>query len=88
VRLADIDTPEIFSAKCSAEKARGERAMHRLQELLNAGPIQVAAVVGGPDKDRYGRSLRVVVRDGRSLGAVLVSEGLARPWVGARQPWC
>jgi endonuclease YncB( thermonuclease family) len=30
----------------------------------------------------------VLVRDGRSLGDILVSEGLARTWSGRRQPWC
>lgn len=29
------------------------------------------------DEDRYGRKLRVLVRNGRSLGDILVSEGLA-----------
>ena len=40
------------------------------------------------DEDRYGRKLRVVVRDGWSLGETLVSEGLARRWTGRRLPWC
>ena len=29
-----------------------------------------------------------VMRDGRSIGAMLVAEGQARPWEGSRQPWC
>jgi hypothetical protein len=28
------------------------------------------------------------MRNGRSLGAMLVDEGLARRWDGARHPWC
>jgi micrococcal nuclease len=40
------------------------------------------------DEDRYGRKLRTIERDGRSLGDVLVAEGLARPWDGARRSWC
>jgi len=87
IRIADIDTPEIFSPKCAAEEARGQRAKHRLLELLNAGPIQLARI-GDRDRDRYGRLLRVVLRDGRSLGDVLIVEGLARRWDGARRPWC
>jgi endonuclease YncB( thermonuclease family) len=87
IRIADIDTPEIFSPKCSAEEALGQRAKHRLLELLNAGPIQLARI-GDRDTDRYGRLLRVVLRDGRSLGDVLIVEGLARRWDGARRPWC
>ena len=40
------------------------------------------------DTDRYGRKLRVVERDGVSLGETLVAEGLARRWEGRRRPWC
>jgi endonuclease YncB( thermonuclease family) len=87
IRIADIDTPEIFSPKCASEKARGERAKYRLVELLNVGPFQLVRY-GDRDADRYGRKLRVIERDGQSLGMILVGEGLARRWDGARRPWC
>jgi endonuclease YncB( thermonuclease family) len=87
VRIADIDTPEIFSPKCDIESELGQRAKRRLVELMNAGPIDVAPT-GGPDEDRYGRKLRVITRDGQSLGQILVAEGLARRWDGARRSWC
>lgn len=86
IRIADIDTPETPGSQCSAEATLGERATRRLQALLNAGVFSLRRV--GWDRDRYGRSLRLVMRDGRSIGAVLVAEGLARPWTGSRQPWC
>ena len=63
------------------------RATERLHELLNVGPFTLRSDASR-DEDRYGRKLRVVERDGQSLGAQLVSEGLARPWTGSRQPWC
>jgi micrococcal nuclease len=54
---------------------------------MNEGPFEFAR--SGPrDEDRYGRKLRVLVRDGRSLGDILVAEGLARRWDGARRGWC
>jgi endonuclease YncB( thermonuclease family) len=87
IRLADIDTPEVFSPKCASEAALGRRATGRLQELLNAGPFEVVPS-GSRDADRYGRKLRIVVRDGRSLGDILIAEGLARRWDGARRSWC
>lgn len=87
VRIADIDTPEISDPKCPSEYERGMQAKARLRELLNVGPIELAPIVGR-DKDRFGRELRVVLRDGRSLGDQLVSEGLARTWTGRREPWC
>ena len=86
IRIADIDAPEIFSPHCASEKALGERATERLRALLNAGPIELTR--GERNKDIYGRLLRTVSRDGRSLGAELVAEGLARPWTGRRLPWC
>ncbi|HZA66759.1 MAG TPA: thermonuclease family protein [Geminicoccaceae bacterium] len=86
IRLEDIDAPEVFSPRCASEAALGRQATDRLLELMNAGPF--AVVGGGRDEDRYGRKLRVIARDGRSLGATLVAERLARPWDGARRSWC
>lgn len=87
VRVADIDAPEISTPRCGSELALGNRATSRLIELVNEGPFQLQAWPGR-DTDRYGRKLRVLVRDGRSLGDRLVAEGLARTWSGQRQPWC
>ena len=87
VRIADIDTPEVGDPKCGAELALGLNATRRLRELLNAGPFELKAIPGR-DQNRYGRDLRVVLRNGRSLGDQLVSEGLARTWTGRREPWC
>ena len=86
IRIADIDTPETHQPRCAAEREQGERATRRLLALLNAGVFSLQPIER--EKDRYGRTLRVVSRDGRSIGATLVAEGLARPWTGSRQPWC
>ena len=40
------------------------------------------------DTDVYGRQLRVVTRDGQSLGMLLVAEGLAHVWDGGKRSWC
>ena len=87
IRIADIDTPEIGDPQCASEAALGVKATKRMLQLVNAGPFQMQAWPGR-DEDKYGRKLRVLVRDGRSLGDILVSEGLARTWTGRRQPWC
>ncbi|MEN3748120.1 thermonuclease family protein [Sphingomonas sp. HF-S3] len=86
IRIADIDAPETHPPRCAEEKRLGEAATKRLQDLLNAGPVTLE--VKGRATDRYGRKLRIVIRDGESLGARLVDEGLARRWTGRRQPWC
>lgn len=86
VRVADIDAPETHPPRCDFEADLGDRATRRLAELMNAGPFEVRSI--DRDTDRYGRKLRVLVRDGRSLGDQLVAEGLARTWEGRRRPWC
>ena len=86
IRVADINTPEIASPQCAAERRLGERATVRLQALLEAGPFEVRA--GQRDEDRHGRKLRTFHRDGQSLGDILVAEGLAHPWNGNRESWC
>lgn len=86
VRIADIDAPETHPSRCPHEAELGDRATRRLAELMNQGPFRQAAA--GRDTDRYGRKLRVLVRNGRSLGDQLVAEGLARTWEGRRRPWC
>lgn len=85
--LPDIGTPEISQPYCAAEKALGEQSTVRTMELVNAGPFHMQAWPGR-DEGKYGRKLRVLVRDGRSLGDMLVSKGLTRTRPGRRQPWC
>lgn len=87
IRIADIDTPEISQPKCDYEYDLGIKARDRLVVLLNQGEFE-AVTIGSRDEDQYGRKLRVLLRDGRSIGDQLVAEGLARTWSGRREPWC
>lgn len=86
IRIMDIDTPETHPARCADEQRLGDAATARLQDWLNAGAFSVED--HGRSADRYGRQLRVITRAGTSVGNVLISEGLARPWDGMRRPWC
>ena len=86
VRIADINAPETAQAECASERQRGETAKLRLLQLLNQGPVQL--VDEARSRDRYGRRLAVAMRQGESLGARLVAEGLAEPWRGRRSSWC
>jgi endonuclease YncB( thermonuclease family) len=88
IRIADINTPEVSDPDCPAEAALGRKATRRLQALLNEGPFTLEPNTFGPSEDRYGRALMVVTREGQSLGAALVAEGLAEPWTGRRREWC
>lgn len=85
-RIADINTPEVGQPQCAAEAALGQQATMRLQELLSAGPFELRPI--DRDEDVYGRKLRIVERDGQSIGQVLVAEGLAHSWQGRRESWC
>ena len=84
VRIRGIDTPEM-KGKCPAEKAAALAAKERLTALLN-GPVQLFHV----EPDKYaGRVDADVTVNGTSVAAVLIAEGLARPYTGgARQGWC
>jgi micrococcal nuclease len=86
IRIADIDAPETHDPQCQSEKALGDRATDRLEQLLEAGTVTLQSI--DRDEDRYGRKLRIVLVDGRSVGDTLVSEGLVRWYEGGRRPWC
>ena len=86
IRIADIDTPEVFDFACASEQARGEAATTRLAQLMNAGPFTLGRYER--DRDQYGRQLRIVLRDGRSVGLQPVGGGFARESDGARRGWC
>lgn len=86
VRITDINAPETHGARCAAEARLGAAATRRLIALLNAGAFVLET--GPRERDRYGRMLRTVKRDGQSLGSILVFEGLAEPWRGRRSDWC
>jgi len=87
IRLVDVDAPETHPPRCQYEADLGERATLRLQQLLTAGGWSLERS-GDRDHDKYGRLLRLVAIGDTDAGAILVEEGLARPWDGSRHPWC
>lgn len=86
IRIADINTPEVSEPQCQREADLGDQATKRLIALLNDGGFSLATI--DRDVDRYGRKLRIVTRNGDSLGETLVTEGLAERWKGYRGNWC
>lgn len=85
-RLTGFDTPETYEPGCAAEARLGRQATLRLRELVG-GARTVGARLGGVD--RYGRRLVSLELDGRDVGGVLISEGLAVPYSGGRRiNWC
>lgn len=86
IRIADIDTPELSPPRCEREREVGLAAKQRLLDILNSGPLSFKTTAR--DEDRFGRKLKIVYRDRRSVGDILVAEGLARKWEGSRRSWC
>ena len=85
-RLMGFDAPETFRAKCDAERELGLIAKQRLEELLAISEVKV---LESGKIDRYGRTLANVTANGRDVGAILIGEGLARPYFGKkRESWC
>jgi hypothetical protein len=102
-RLVGFDTPETGrQARCAYERERGNAATARLQSLIRTAanaelyPVQCSCRPGthGTSKCNYGRSCGTLRVDGREVGDILISEGLARRFVCGptscprRRPWC
>lgn len=91
IRMLGIDAPETAEFTCPAERERGARATQRLLELLNSGSVWLVTTADRSHDD-YGRDLRRIEVDhgtGRTdIGDVLVREGLAARFDGAKADWC
>lgn len=85
VRVANVDAPEM-RCRCEAECYLAQRATQVTRMLTRDGVF----LARQPNRDRYRRTLaRVVLRDGRDLGEVLVARGLGRSYHGERRlSWC
>jgi len=83
IAIADVVSPGIETARCDNEKRLGFAAKLRLLNILNSGSFAMNPA-GQPGK---GGVPHVVSRDGRSIGAQMINEGLARK-PGANGAWC
>lgn len=83
VRIFNIDAPEI-EGQCAYETDLALQSKIRLAGLLNGQRVEILR----QGTDRYGRTLAAIRVEGRDVGDILVSEGLARTWAGRREPWC
>ncbi|WP_426277947.1 hypothetical protein [Sphingomonas sp. FW199] len=86
VELADAEVPNPRLPACQEEAIIGARSLARLASLLNDGPFVISPQSLG--KGKRGAERHIVMRQGVSIGAVLIEEGLARR-PGASVPrWC
>lgn len=85
--LADIAAPRTEGAACQQERDRGFAAKVRLKDLLSSGRFDLETLKAQAAGETSG-VMRVATRNGRSLGSILVSEGLAKPRMARQQSWC
>jgi micrococcal nuclease len=86
-RIANIDTAEAGdNARCAAERRHASRATDEARRLVSTAERVEFRPTGRID--RYGRTIALILIDGRDLGEALIAEGLARPWRGRRESWC
>jgi endonuclease YncB( thermonuclease family) len=102
VRLVGFNAPETRRAACDAERELGAKATRRLRDLVRAGDLDFVYVAcscpAGTEGTRlcnHGRDCGTLKSRGRDVGAILMEEGLAVPFVcGATRcpktprPWC
>ena len=77
IRILQIDTPETFRPRCERELVLGLKAKERLRALLDSGPVTFQA----NGRDRYGRTLAHVYAGKLDVGAQLLKEGFALPYI-------
>lgn len=88
VRIAGIDTPELYRPGCEDEARLAEAARDRLAELLGDGAVWLRDVEHGTYAGRV--VARVEAANGTDVAEPLLSDGLARAYDGrqARDSWC
>lgn len=101
-RLVGFETPETGSnARCERERTLGAAATRRLTQVVGGSghfltPVPCACPLGteGTSACNYGRLCARLTVQGQDVGAILIREGLARPFVCAdtscppRPGWC
>ncbi len=86
-RVVNIDAPETGdNARCFSERTKGEHARREAIKVIRSAKVVEAHLAGRTDI--HGRTLALIVADGRDLGGLLIRAGLARAWAGQRERWC
>ncbi|MHA6769827.1 nuclease [Sphingobium ummariense] len=81
--LSDIRVPSSAEPRCPAEARRAQAARIALATMMNGGAFEAR-----PDPADTDRTARLLLRDGVSLGQLMVLKGHAQPWSSAPIDWC
>lgn len=101
-RLVGFNAPETWEPRCDAERQLGNRATSRLRGLLAKSSVEFASArcacrpgTEGTAQCNYGRACGVLRANGRDVGDILITEGLAVRFVcpgtgcpPTPRPWC
>lgn len=102
VRLVGFNAPETRRAQCEAERALGDMATARLRDLVRSSKLDLELVAcacspgaEGTPRCNYGRRCGTLKANGKDVGAILIGENLAVPFVCGQtrcpptpKPWC
>ncbi|BBF68876.1 MULTISPECIES: nuclease [Sphingomonas] len=81
--LSDISVPSDTAPRCSAEAARAQKGRAALAAMLNGGAFEARPDAADPDP-----SARLLLRDGVSIGQLMILKGHARAWSRNPIDWC
>jgi endonuclease YncB( thermonuclease family) len=102
VRLVGFNAPETRRASCEVERELGAKATRRVRDLVREGDLDFVYVrcscpagTQGTQACNYGRDCGTLKSHGRDVGAILIEEDLAVPFVCGTtrcpktpRPWC
>lgn len=81
--LSDISVPRLTEARCPAEAEQARKGRYVLLAMLNGGAFDAR-----PDAADRDPSARMLVRDGVSIGELMILKDYARPWSAKPLDWC
>lgn len=82
-RIADISAPQLNDAACPLEAEQARRGRSALQAMMNGGRFDAY-----PDPSDSDPRARILMRDGVSLGQLMILKHHARPWSSRPIDWC
>lgn len=84
LRLRDVDTPELRGGQ-ACEKKAAKAASQFVRSWVREATLTVTLF----GRDRYGRELGSLHKEGTTLGDALLAAGHARKYTRGKQPeWC
>jgi len=78
-RLIGVNTPETFGVKKTSEEyKRGKKAVEGLKKMIKVGDWVEARIFQGK-REKYGRWLAELFKEGKSVNQFLLVKGLGEP---------